>query len=107
MRCQVIGSPIKLSTKLIAQPIEKLVNWQFALYWARTMAHSTASATSASSKTMSADLPPSSMDVGRRFAAAATFTRRPVATLPVKATLLTPGCELHQHRASDYRPFRF
>lgn len=69
------------------------------------MAHSTASATSASSNTISADLPPSSMDVGRRLAAAATFTRRPVSTLPVNATLLTPGWEL-QPRGSQFQPPR-
>lgn len=52
----------------------------------RTMTHSTACSTSASSNTTRHDLPPSSMVAGRRFCAAARFTRRPVATLPVKAT---------------------
>ena len=59
------------------------------------MTHSTASATFASSNTMMADLPPSSIEVGRRLAAAAMFTRRPVATLPVKATFAMAGCPLH------------
>ncbi len=59
------------------------------------MAHSTAFLTSASPNTMSADLPPSSMEAGRRFLAAAKATFRPVTVLPVKATLATPGCSLH------------
>lgn len=41
---------------------------------------------STSSNTNMALLPPSSMLVGRRLVAAATFTRRPVSTLPVNAT---------------------
>ncbi len=60
----------------------------------RTITHSTAFAMSASSNTMIADLPPSSIVVGRRLAAAAMLTRRPVATEPVKATFATAGCPL-------------
>lgn len=60
------------------------------------MAHSTAAGMSASSNTSIALLPPSSMVAGRRLAAAAAYTRRPVAVLPVKATLARPGWALRR-----------
>lgn len=58
------------------------------------MAHSTALSMSASSNTMSADLPPSSMEAGRRFWVAAWDTARPVAVEPVKAIFAMPGWPL-------------
>lgn len=61
----------------------------------RTMHHSTAFSTSASSKTSRADLPPSSIVVGMPFMAAHAFTFLPLTTLPVNATLASRLSELH------------
>ncbi|MCY1293055.1 hypothetical protein D9M70_423030 [compost metagenome] len=64
------------------------------------MIHSTAASTSASSKTMKADLPPSSRLMFLMSAAAADMIFAPVGTLPVKASLSTPGCWLRGPPAS-------
>ena len=61
------------------------------------MAHSTADSIFASSKTISALFPPSSMQVGLPFTAAAAAIVRPVAVLPVKDILAMPVCSLRMH----------
>jgi hypothetical protein len=63
------------------------------------MTHSTALSRSASSNMMRALFPPSSHVAGRRLVAAASATLRPVAVLPVNASLATPGWELQGSRA--------
>ena len=55
------------------------------------IAELTACSMSASSKTICAALPPSSMVTGLRPSPAAAATRRPMFVEPVKATLSTPG----------------
>ena len=69
---------------------------------ALTATHSTALSMSASSNMIMGLLPPSSMEAGLKFWAAATFTARPVVTLPVKATLATPGWELREHNFTSH-----
>ena len=58
------------------------------------IAHSTADSIFASSNTMSALFPPSSMQVGLPFTAAAAAIFRPVAVLPVNDIFAMPGCSL-------------
>lgn len=70
----------------------------------RTITHSTARSISASSHTMTADLPPSSNMHGVRFKAAAAATCRPVATEPVNATFWTAGCLTSGVPAAGPRP---
>src|SRR4051812_17492453 len=56
-------------------------------------AASTASSGSASSKTTTGDLPPSSTDERLSVGAPAAITRLPVEGSPVKQIRFTPGCE--------------
>ena len=63
-----------------------------------------ASSIRASSKTMLADLPPSSKVTCLKSAAAATLTRRPPDSPPVKATLRTKGCVTKASPTSAPKP---
>ena len=69
---------------MIAQP------WP-ACVLAMNAASPAAEATSASSITMNADLPPSSRNTFVMFSAAVRMTARPVAVEPVKDTMSTRG----------------
>ena len=60
---------------------------------------------SASSKTISGPLPPSSAVNGTRLRAAATPIRRPVSGEPVKLTRRTSGCETRAAPASSPIPW--
>ena len=64
--------------------------WPFSVKICASAA-STASSGSASAKTTTGDLPPSSSDTRLSVAAPAAAISRPVALSPVKATRLTPG----------------
>mmetsp|Transcript_26802 Transcript_26802/g.87681 ORF Transcript_26802/g.87681 Transcript_26802/m.87681 type:complete len:201 (+) Transcript_26802:600-1202(+) len=64
-------------------------------------AKSAAASTSASSSTNNAPLPPSSSDVGRRFAADASRTARPPVPLPVKLASATRGSRVSASVARD------
>ena len=67
--------------------------WPALLKTAR-IDQSTAPASSASSKTMLAPLPPSSRLTGTRLAAAARAMTRPVPDSPVKVIRSIPGCSV-------------
>ena len=73
--------------------------------WLKKIAFATpaaAASTSASSKTITGDLPPSSSDTRFRLPADAFTISCPTSVLPVKATLSTPGCAASAAPASPW-----